>query len=494
MKIRRVLPDEETFESLAARVRPLLLPAESVHHQRVLTAIQSKVDSTTVDVPADLTNRLIGLKEQWSKVDIDGKDVLNFRMQSIMADGTRATPQVSDTQLAGAWLYGDLVHVDARGNKSDGLLFPVRERYAAAVAYFAHAAVLSLMTLDLVMALHQLGVIQLDDDSLEADVVVGVNELVDESVTYVGPVGSSMPSLDTVLQEVPEDFHQLTVTELLRQVSTNQVQVVLTAEDGSTVGEYEAAVSRRERKEGRLHWESLVAGAVVIEASFEVQDDDITDGRLEAISSHATTNRLMLAEAMLAREMASSSEISFYVAGQKFFALDPASHTAEESAYIDVSIDTLYDLVAIEKITHQVLSPLTGNYTSADRALLRRTRLLWEGEIVPFRSSPLSTTAPAGVTPQVIVMPPTTRSIADTEVPVPRSYIRHPLMDAEAVAPIPDTNPPMDQMRMVIPSGEPFVAWAPDKRQVDGDEDLQHPVPWGLAHFDAQPFLGTHGQ
>lgn len=201
MIVRRALPEEEAFESLAARVRPLLVKSESVYYQRVLDAIQSSVGSTAVDVPDELTSRLFALQHQWSTIDLDGKDVLRFVIQSTTADGSGATPQVSDTQLAAAWLYGDLVHVDTRGDKSDGLLFPVKERYSAAVAYFAHAAVLSLRTFDLVMALHQLGVIELDDDSFEADVVVGVNELVDESVAYVGPVGSYAELVGTYLSD-----------------------------------------------------------------------------------------------------------------------------------------------------------------------------------------------------------------------------------------------------------------------------------------------------
>lgn len=321
METHRALPDEEAFESLAARVRPVLVKTESVHHEQVLDAIQAAIDATDSDIPEGLLVRLAGLQNEWPKFDLDSTQVLRFAVQSTKTDGSETTPQVSDTQLAAAWLYGDLVHVDTRGNKSDGQLFPVKERYSAAVTYFTHAVVLTLMTLDLVIALHELGVIDLDEDSLLEDVVVGVDELVDEGVAYVGPVGSPMPSLDIAFQELPEDFRPFTVTELLRQTPANQVQVVLTAH-GSSVGEYEAAVSRRAEKDGRLHWEALVAGTVTFEVSFGVKDEVIRDSRFEGITSRATTNRMKLAEAMLAREMATSSEISFHVAGQKFFALD----------------------------------------------------------------------------------------------------------------------------------------------------------------------------
>jgi len=489
MEMRRSLPDEEAFESLAARVRPVLVKSESVHHRRVLAAIQSALEATGTEIPEYLQARLAGLQQDWSRFDLDSSNVLRFAMQSSKTDGSETTPQVSDTQLAAAWLYGDLVHVDTHGNKSDGLLFPVKERYSAAVTYFAHAAVLSLMTLDLVMALHELGVVDLDEESLLEDVVVGVDELVDETVAYVGPAGSPMPSLDFA-QELPADFRPFTATELLRQTPANQIQVVLTSGDGSTVGEYEAAVSRREERDGRLHWEALVAGAVTFEVSFGVSNGDVTDSRFEGITSRAATNRMKLAEAMLAREMATSREVSFHVADQKFFALSLPPHVTEEVTYIDVSIDTLYDLVVIENITHQALKPLTGGYKSTDRALLRRTRLLWEGEVVPFRSDPLPTTAPTGVVPQVIVMPATKLSIADIEIPLPMTCIRHPLMGPQAVTVVPASDPPADRMMMVVPLDEPFLAWAPERRHVRGDDDLLQPASWALSHFDEKPFLG----
>jgi hypothetical protein len=193
---------------------------------------------------------------------------------------------------------------------------------------------------------------------------------------------------------------------------------------------------------------------------------------------------------MLARAMATSREVSFHIADQKFFGLDLPPHVKEEVTYIDVSTDTLYDLVVIENITRQALKPLTGVYKSADRALLRRTRLLWEGEVVPFRSGPLPTTAPKGVVPQVIVMPATKLSIADIEIPLPKTCIRHPHMGSEAVTALPDSDPPADRMMMVVPRGEPFMAWAPEKRQIGGDDDLLQPTSWALSHFDEQPFLG----
>lgn len=485
MEMRRTLPDEEVFESLAARVRPLLVKSESIHYSRVIDAVRSSVEATTMDVPTELTRSLDDLRSEWSRLNLDGREVLRFAVQASQVNQTWATPQVSDTQLAAAWLYGDVVHVDTRGHKSEGQLFPVKERYSAAVTYFAHAALLSLLTMDLVLALHELGVIELSHESLEADVIVGQFELVDEGVAYIGPIGSTMPELDTIVNgTVPDEFHQLSVTELLRQNSSNEVQVLLTAGDGSIVSEYEAAVTRRGSQEGRLLGECLVAGAVTIQVSFGVQADRIEDAKLESITSGATTNRLKLAEALLGREMEASDRMSFYVNGQLFFSMDLPQVPEEETAFTDISIDTLYDLVVIENITHRALAPLTGSYRSHDRGLLRRARLLWEGEVVPFGTGPLRAESPAGVVPKVVIAPAHNLQIGDSEFPVPETCIRHSQMSAESATAIPDRDPPVDTIEMVVPSGEVFAAWAPGVREVRGDQDLTDLTPWGLSHFD----------
>ncbi|MGY1845883.1 hypothetical protein [Blastococcus sp. SYSU DS1021] len=492
MEMRRALPDEEAFESLAARVRPVLVKSESVFQAKVLEAIQAAIDASAVDVPADLLIQFTNLKREWSQFDLDGTNVLRFAVQSSRTDGSDVTPQVSDTQLAAAWLYGDLVHVDTRGSKSDGLLFPIKERYSAAVTYFAHAATLCLVTLDLVLALHKLGVIVLDPASVERAVVVGVDELIERGAAYVGPVDSPMPDLDMAFAELPEEFQALTVTQLLRQSPENRVRVECRAADGASVCEYEAAVSQRGEEEGRLYWEALVAGSVTFKVSFGAVNDRVADARFEGVTWHGTTNRMKLAEAVFEQELTVSKEVAFLVGDQTFFTLNVSSFGAEDAASIDVAVDSLYDLVVIENITRQALKPLSGMYSGSDRALLRRTRLLWEGEVVPFRLSPLTTTAPAGVIPQVIVMAATTLTIGGTEFPAPTTLIRHPLMVPESITRLPDSDPPMDQVTMVIPRGEPFLAWAPEKRRINGDEDLAEPTPWDLSHFDVEVLLGGH--
>ena len=91
MVMRRSLPDEEAFESLAARVRPVLVKTELVHHSRVLSAIQASIEATKTEIPEDLQLRIAGLLEAWSQFDLDSSNILRFAMQSAKTDGSETT-------------------------------------------------------------------------------------------------------------------------------------------------------------------------------------------------------------------------------------------------------------------------------------------------------------------------------------------------------------------------------------------------------------------
>lgn len=146
MELRRSLPDEELFESLATRVRPVLVNSESVHFRKVLSAIETAIMTSGTDVSERFNAEFAALRADWETFDLNSKKIVRFAIQTSTIYGSEVSPQVSDTQLASAWLYADLVHVDAHGHKKHGLRFPVKERYAAAVPYFAHAAVLCVTT------------------------------------------------------------------------------------------------------------------------------------------------------------------------------------------------------------------------------------------------------------------------------------------------------------------------------------------------------------
>jgi hypothetical protein len=189
--------------------------------------------------------------------------------------------------------------------------------------------------------------------------------------------------------------------------------------------------------------------------------------------------------------MSEAQNIMFSVLGTPFFSLATPRMDPEEAAFVDVSIDTLSDLVAIEDMLGKPLAPLTGSYSKGGRARLRQARLLLEGKVVPLAPSPMRVTSAHGVIPQVVMGAGGSFMLGDdTVVPMPPMAVRHPLMRPDDVTAIPDSDPPTDSISMGIPVQEPFLAWVPDLASVSGDQDLRQPTRLGLSHLNEADLFG----
>lgn len=96
MTITRRLPaDEEVFESLASRVRPLTVKSEPIYYAKVFDAIKRLVGEA--DVEDALRTRLCDLRRAWDASEIQGTQIQAYSVQSARIDGTEATNMVSDT-------------------------------------------------------------------------------------------------------------------------------------------------------------------------------------------------------------------------------------------------------------------------------------------------------------------------------------------------------------------------------------------------------------
>ncbi|NJC23628.1 hypothetical protein BJ994_002704 [Arthrobacter pigmenti] len=491
MSMRRELPDEEVFESLAARVRPMTLEREPIYFKETFKALHRLLESSDKAPSEEMGERLAQLHKDWAAIDLQGRGYLTFWVQAERRDGSGRTPPVSDIQLASSWMYADLVHSDPKGPKRDGLLFPIKERYSAAVTVFSRLALLTLATHDAFIELYSSGAIELDPLSLDTEIVVGKNELIDEGVAYVGPTDGPMPSMESVFDDLPEGWEHFTPTVLLRNNPHNQVEVVISAADGSTIATHEAAVSARWQESEESHWAVLIAGVVTAEFAVRVQDRVVSDGRFIGWDSNATTNKMKLADLKLQREMREAAKVNFFASDTEFFSFTVPPMSAERAAFIDVSIDTFSDLVAIEEILEEPLAPLEGSYSIVHRATLRQARLLMEGHIVPLAPSPMQITAPSGVVPQAVLMAKRSFKLGNsTYIPIPQLLVRHPLMRADQVAAVPASDPPTDSITMTVPIDEPFVAWVPELLPHINDEDLRQPTRLGLNHLDESTLFG----
>ena len=110
-------PDEEVFESLVSRIRPFILRSEPIFYEKIFSALEFILETE------ELKTSVSELKNHWDLINIDSKEIHGY---SISDD---ASHEASDLQLAGAWLYADLVHADPKGNKKGGMDFSMEDRY-----------------------------------------------------------------------------------------------------------------------------------------------------------------------------------------------------------------------------------------------------------------------------------------------------------------------------------------------------------------------------
>lgn len=493
IELRRKLPDEEIFESLASRIRPLLLKTESIHYAEVLKAIDAVIrrrEKAQTNSDA-LREKYTVLGNAWGQFNEGEPIALRYSTQMARKDGSESTPEVSDSQLALAWLYGDLVHVDVRGKKAPGTLLPIKERYSAAVSYFSSVAILCARTMELVSELADLGALELPQETTSTDVVVGTKEIVETGTAHFAPVGTEMPRIDVLNQQFPEDFRQFTVTEMLRLDDRNHVKLQIESSDGSLVTEYDAAVTHRGTHEERMEWHVLVAGCIEYRFTFRIEGDVACDLQLETKVLTLATNKMVLDKYLFERACKQGSLLQFKVLERDFIALKLEDHSSDNIQDLDISIGFLQDLVTIEQITSEHLLIPNDPATIREIVELRQMRLLWEGNVVPLRRGTIKITALADQTPQYVLAPAGTRTIGGTSYPTPQFVVTHPLMKPTSVEPIPHTEPPQDSITMNIPTEEPFVAWVPEKKDVTTHSDLQRPVTLDLPQHDLTYLFGT---
>ncbi|MEE1622497.1 hypothetical protein ACQ3I4_16640 [Zafaria sp. Z1313] len=209
---------------------------------------------------------------------------------------------------------------------------------------------------------------------------MGTDELISSGVAFFAPIDTKMPLLDPTTKSAPEGFKQLTITEMMRMDPRNRVQVRLEAADGTTVAEYDAAATRGQTESGRYEWRALIAGCLTYELSFDLGNNGPTSPRCEVVAAQLTTNRMALAKLRFEQEVMRSTAMLFIVAGKEFFSLAIPEATSADTSATQISIESLEDLLAIEAITGSELPLATGTATIRQRAVLRTTRLLWEGE------------------------------------------------------------------------------------------------------------------
>lgn len=472
MRITRALPEsEEVFESLAARLRPLTLRGEPVHFENVLSALREAVADHD-SVGDNELSELDSVSKSWSTIDLQGSQVLGYAVQQSNADGTNATDFVSDTQLAAAWLYADLVHADAQGQKKKALDFPMRERYAAATRYFSHVALLTIRTLRLVERLQEFDVIQVPESAWNEDVVVTETALVEEATTYVAAIGTSAPDL-TTQPILSADWTQLSATSMQGLVPGKRADVILFSE-GAEIERLPAAIVAHHEADGATHIKVLVADALYVDLDIRSSTQDLS----MSFSMPEGNNSIALRVLRVNKSLAAATHMTLLL--EQIGAIEKVElPVIDRGAPWDEWIEYVGDICAIEKMTGTPLETVS-RCTPEQRIFVRIIRQLREGLFAKSTAERLQATTLSDESPDHVFLPEDVVSIGDITLTVPAHQRWHPLMTTSRIERVEVDGASAVLWEVRAPEGERFFARMVTDELAPPADTTWSPVPWGL--------------
>jgi len=192
--LRSPVPEEEALESLAARLRPVLLKKDGVLLSTVIRSVQHfarKTGNDTMREHLELTRT--------DFLELTSSSGLSAFAVQIQRGAGADVAQLTDLQLADSWLYGDVVHADKDQLRASAD-FGVDERFRAAVSVYTRVAVYAVQVLDCINELQDGGVAACSENAFTVDVVAsvvdGAMQLFKEGTTgsmWVAPVGTPAP-------------------------------------------------------------------------------------------------------------------------------------------------------------------------------------------------------------------------------------------------------------------------------------------------------------
>jgi hypothetical protein len=193
-------PKEESLESLAGRVRPLVLQQDPVQYGFVLNALSALL------VRADYREGVRWCKElrkDWKTLDPLEGAVTSYH--SFISDDPELSRTLTDRELALSWFYGDYVHADVDRRRS-AEAWSINDRFRAAVTYVAQLAVLARDTRAFMIALCDAGVIDLAEDAMSGIAVTVTPQTGHEAQLYFGETPGLLPD---PVGAIPEDWQQI---------------------------------------------------------------------------------------------------------------------------------------------------------------------------------------------------------------------------------------------------------------------------------------------
>lgn len=197
MKRTPLLPTEQV-ESAAARVRPLFLKRDGVHYTEVIAALQDAVALAGPDILVE-TEVLLA---EFQAADPD--------YPAGRPKGPRTERSISNKQLAGAWLYGHLLHED-EVRRTYGYGISPEEMLLNATKTVCAEVLATVKLLHLTERLVVDGTLELPEELFTDPVIVTAREWAPKIASaYVADVGTPMPaSLDEPLGDEWKQVHDV---------------------------------------------------------------------------------------------------------------------------------------------------------------------------------------------------------------------------------------------------------------------------------------------
>jgi hypothetical protein len=150
------MPAEELVDSLAARVRPFILPSESINFKKTLTAMSffstQQSDAVTGAHITRLRQRAVGL-------------MLDDRLP-------HGATEVMNQQLGYLWYYGDLVHSDRKSS----IDLSISQRFHAGAELTCKIALCGLEILELIKGLQSDGRLALNEEVFDLESAKAMTE------------------------------------------------------------------------------------------------------------------------------------------------------------------------------------------------------------------------------------------------------------------------------------------------------------------------------
>ncbi|MCX5044079.1 hypothetical protein OG921_12980 [Aldersonia sp. NBC_00410] len=180
-RIQAEYPPEEALESLASRVRPLILRKEPIYYEKALNALEEVVGADTLSDEIDLA----WWHDYWRQV-IDA----NLAAQAYWVETPSGS--VTDRKLMYAWLYGDVIHAQSPTAPAIRDL-DIDHRYYAAAPGIARICDRVIYTQIMMKGLIDSGLLVVDPEVLTSNVAVTTTRLDEPVRAFTAPIGTPVP-------------------------------------------------------------------------------------------------------------------------------------------------------------------------------------------------------------------------------------------------------------------------------------------------------------